>query len=492
MSHQEETQVSRVEARSSDRPLIVDLDGTLVNTDLLHESTLKLFRERPLKALLLPLQLRSGKSQLKQYLAESTPLMPETLPYNEPFLHWLRSERDQGRSLILCTASNIIFAEKIAEFLGIFDEVIASDNHRNLKGKNKALALCERFGEGNFDYAGDSFADLPVWRCAEASILVNASNNLQRVATDDCNIIKVFEQPRLNLVEWSRAIRVQQWLKNLLLFAPVLAAHRFAETESLALLMLAFFSFSLVASSTYLFNDLLDLDSDRLHPRKKNRPLAAGLIPISRAILVATGLLLVGIFLAFAINGSFLLCLITYLVITCAYSLVLKRVTLLDCMTLAVLYTLRIIAGAAAIGMGLSFWLLAFSAFLFTSLALIKRYAELEVQLLEGREKVHGRGYLTSDAPLLQALGISSGFAAVLVLSLYLNSSEVVVLYAIPQVVWGAVLVLLYWISWMWMQAHRGRMHDDPLVFAIKDKTSLIAGFVFLGILLLGGIIPPW
>ena len=235
--------MSRVEARSSDRPLIVDLDGTLVNTDLLHESTLKLFRERPLKALLLPLQLRSGKSQLKQYLAESTRLMPETLPYNEPFLHWLRSERDQGRSLILCTASNIIFAEKIAEFLGIFDEVIASDNHRNLKGKNKALALCERFGEGNFDYAGDSFADLPVWRCAEASILVNASNNLQRVATDDCNIIKVFEQPRLNLVEWSRAIRVQQWLKNLLLFAPVLAAHRFAETESLALLMLAFFSF---------------------------------------------------------------------------------------------------------------------------------------------------------------------------------------------------------------------------------------------------------
>ncbi|MEP1471066.1 MAG: UbiA family prenyltransferase [Halieaceae bacterium] len=485
--------MSSSEASSTERPLVVDLDGTLINTDLLHESTLKIIREHPLGALQLPFHLKSGKSRLKQYLADNVQLMPETLPYNEPFLQWLRSQRDHGRQLILCTASNQGFAEDVAGFLGIFDDVIASDSSRNIKGDRKAEILCERFGKGGFDYAGDSYSDLPVWRNSGGAILVNTPDKLKKtVASSDCDIVEIFEKSKLTIGQWSRAIRVQQWLKNLLLFAPVLAAHRITETQSLGLLIVAFFAFSFVASATYLVNDLLDLESDRLHPRKKSRLLAAGLISIPKAILMAAGLLSSGLFLGYFISDSFFLCLIIYLFITCTYSLILKRVTLLDCMVLAVLYTLRIIAGAAAIGMGLSFWLLAFSAFLFTSLALIKRYAELEVQLLEGREKVHGRGYLTSDAPLLQTLGVTSGFAAVLVLSLYLNSDEVVVLYEVPQVVWGAVLVLLYWISWMWMQAHRGLMHDDPLVFAIKDKTSLFAGAVFLSILLLGGMLPSW
>jgi 4-hydroxybenzoate polyprenyltransferase len=234
------------------------------------------------------------------------------------------------------------------------------------------------------------------------------------------------------------------------------------------------------------------LESDRQHPRKQYRPLAAGLMSMPTAFLLAGGLLALGVALAFAINGAYLFCLLIYLLVTACYSWFLKRFALLDCIALAVLYTLRIIAGAAAINMGLSFWLLAFSAFLFMSLALVKRYAELEVQLLEGRDKAHGRGYLISDAPLLQTLGVSSGFVAVLVLSLYLNSDEVLVLYATPEIVWGAVLVLLYWISWMWMQAHRGLMHDDPLVFAIKERTSLLAGGLFLGILLLGTVQTPW
>ena len=484
--------MSSEEVSLSNRPLVVDMDGTLIYTDLLHESALRLLREKPLKVCMLPIKLGEGKARLKQYLAQNTELMPETLPYNQQLLQWLREERDKGRRLILCTASNQKFAHQVAEFLDLFDEVIASDASTNVKGKNKAQVLCDRFGPGEFDYAGDSFADLPVWECAGQAIVVNATASLESEVSDRCTIARVFIRPSLNAVDWLRALRVQQWLKNLLLFAPILAAHRVTDTESWWLLALAFFSFSLVASATYLVNDLLDLESDRQHPRKQYRPLAAGLMSMPTAFLLAGGLLALGVALAFAINGAYLFCLLIYLLVTACYSWFLKRFALLDCIALAVLYTLRIIAGAAAINMGLSFWLLAFSAFLFMSLALVKRYAELEVQLLEGRDKAHGRGYLISDAPLLQTLGVSSGFVAVLVLSLYLNSDEVLVLYATPEIVWGAVLVLLYWISWMWMQAHRGLMHDDPLVFAIKERTSLLAGGLFLGILLLGTVQTPW
>lgn len=476
----------------NNRPLVVDMDGTLIYTDLLHESALRLFREKPLKVFMLPLKLGQGRARLKQYLAQNTELIPETLPYNQQLLQWLREERDKGRRLILCTASNQKFARQVADFLGLFDEVIASDASTNLKGKNKAQVLCDHFGRGEFDYAGDSFADLPVWECAGQAIVVNATASLESAVRACCTIASVFKRPTLTIVDWARALRVQQWLKNLLLLAPMLAAHRVTDVESWWLLALAFLSFSLVASATYLVNDLFDLHSDRLHPRKQYRPLAAGLISVPTASLLAGGLLALGIFLAFAVNGAYLFCLLIYLFVTACYSWFFKRLVLLDCIALAVLYTLRIIAGAAAIDMGLSFWLLAFSAFLFMSLALIKRYAELEVQLLEGRDKAHGRGYLTSDASLLQTLGVSSGFAAVLVLSLYLNSDEVLVLYATPEIVWGAVLVLLYWISWMWMQAHRGLMHDDPLIFAIKERSSLLAGALFLCILLLGTVQTPW
>jgi len=285
---------------------------------------------------------------------------------------------------------------------------------------------------------------------------------------------------------------MQQWLKNLLLFAPVLAAHTALDFPMGLAMLLAFIAFSLSASATYLVNDLLDLDSDRLHPRKRLRPFAAGVISIPLGLAAAAGLLAAGLVLAFFVGHLFLVCLLTYLALTLTYSWYLKRLLLLDCITLAMLYTLRIIAGAAAVNMGLSFWLLAFSVFLFLSLAFVKRYAELEVLLLEGREYAHGRAYRISDASLLQTLGVSSGFAAALVLSLYLNSEEVLLLYNTPEIVWGAVLVLLYWISWMWMQAHRGLMHDDPLVFAIKNPVSLLAGAIFLLVLVMGTLGPPW
>lgn len=476
----------------SSRPLVVDLDGTLIRTDLLHEAAIRLLRDRPLAALQLPLKLASGKAELKQFVADRTALSPETLPYNAELLQWLREEHGRGRQIVLCTASSEKFAQSIAAHLQLFDVVMASDSHTNLKGRQKAAALCERFGRGDFDYAGNSTADLPIWECAAESVVVNASERLSREVASRCNVTRNFPRSAPGAGTWVRTLRLQQWLKNLLLFAPLLAAHRITEPGSSLMLLVAFVAFSFSASGTYIMNDLLDLESDRLHPRKRNRPLAAGLIAAPQAMLVALLLLLSGLAMASLITPQFLFCLICYLVITCLYSWFLKRLILLDCITLAMLYTLRIIAGAAAMGMGLSFWLLSFSAFLFLSLAFVKRYAEIEVQLLEGRNKVHGRGYLTSDAPLLQTLGVSAGFSAALVLSLYLNSPEIQVLYATPEIIWGAVLVLLYWISWMWMQAHRGLMHDDPLVFAIKDKSSLLAGAVFLLVLWLGTVSMPW
>ena len=476
----------------SNRPLVVDLDGTLIRTDLLHESLIKLLRNHPLSALLSPFELLGGKARFKRYVALRTKVLPETLPYNDELLQWLRDAHEQGRQLILCTASDQHFARQVADYLGIFDEVMATDGVTNLGGEEKARALCLRFGKGQFDYAGNARADLAIWECAAQAIVVNADEQLTRQAATRCDVQRTIEPPPVKLRDWLGAMRVQQWLKNLLLFAPLLAAHRVMEPAVWWFMLLAFVAFSLSASATYIMNDLLDLDSDRLHPRKRQRHLAAGLISIAAGARAALLLLAAGVALAALVGTPFMLCLLCYLVITCAYSWLLKRFILLDCLTLAMLYTLRIIAGAAAINMGLSFWLLAFSAFLFLSLAFVKRYAELEVLLLEGREQAHGRGYMTSDAPLVQTLGVGAGFASALVLSLYLNSEEIRLLYATPEIVWGAVLVLLYWISWMWMQAHRGLMHDDPLVFAIKSRTSLLAGAMFLLVLLLGTVSWPW
>jgi 4-hydroxybenzoate polyprenyltransferase len=277
-------------------------------------------------------------------------------------------------------------------------------------------------------------------------------------------------------------------MKNLLLFVPILAAHQVADGTTWAALLLAFASFSLCASSVYIFNDLLDLESDRAHPRKRHRPFASGAVPVLTGVVAGTLLLAVSLAFATRLQPGFHAWLGVYFLLTCAYSWVLKRLMLVDCVSLAALYTVRIVAGAAAVGLALSFWLLAFSVFLFLSLAFVKRYAELEVQVLSGKTKAHGRGYYTSDAPLIQTLGVTAGYGAVLVLALYLNSDAVLRLYRTPEVVWGAVPVLLFWISWMWMKAHRGQMHDDPLVFAVKDKVSLVTGAVFAAVVLAGTV----
>jgi 4-hydroxybenzoate polyprenyltransferase/phosphoserine phosphatase len=475
------------------RPLIVDLDGTLINTDMLHESVLSLLKNAPLQILLIPLWLYKGKAILKSNLATLADFDPNLLPYNETLITWLKQKKIEGRVLVLCTATDITIANKIAEHLGIFDEVIASDGVNNLAGENKALALKKRYGEGAFDYAGNSKADLAVWKVSHAAIVVNAGKRLEAKAKALFEVEKIFTCESKSLSGSFRMLRIHQWMKNLLIFVPLLAAHQYGNIESWVTLAYAFVSYSLCASVVYIANDLLDLESDRLHPRKRKRPFASGQIPVWIGVLIAPLLLTVSVILGAFVGKMFLLCLGFYFALTCVYSCLLKRLILIDCLTLAMLYTLRVVAGAIALGQFLSFWLLAFSVFLFLSLAFVKRYAELEIQQLSGNLKINGRGYHTSDASIIQSMGIVSGYTSVLVLALYLNSEAVVILYRFPELIWGAVPIMLLWISWMWMQAHRGNMHDDPLVFAAKDPVSLISALLVALVMIAGSVgLPQW
>jgi 4-hydroxybenzoate polyprenyltransferase len=465
-------------------PLVVDLDGTLIHTDLLHESAVALFRAAPLRALLIPFWLRRGKAALKQQLAQHTRIDASLLPYNQELLAWLRQQREAGRSLILCTATDLKLAQAVASDCALFDEVMASDGALNLDGRNKADALVKRFGKGGFDYVGNSHVDLAVWQQARRAVVVNPGLTLASRAGTCCEVVKVFESPARGLSTWGRALRVHHWLKNALVLVPLFAAHQLADA-SLDLLW-AFIAFSLCASSVYLVNDLMDLENDRQHPRKRSRPFASSALPLWTGVVLAPVLALGGFLFASLLGTVFVYWLGVYFVLTWAYSMWLKRIVLLDCLALALLYTLRIVAGGEAARLAPSFWLLAFSAFLFLSLSFVKRYAELMVHQTAGNDQLKGRGYCTSDAPVILALGVASGYTAVVVLALYLNSDAVLRLYRSPGLVWATVPILVYWLSWMWLRAARGEMHDDPLVFAFKDRNSLAAGALFAASLLFG------
>jgi len=473
-------------------PLIVDLDGTLIHTDMLHESALRISRDRPFDVLRMPLWLMQGKAVLKRNLASRSSFDAALLPYNESLLDWLKEQRAAGRRLVLCTASDRAIADAVAAHLGVFDEVLASDGSTNLAGQHKAEALEKQYGQGGFDYVGNSAADLKVWRRARKAIVVNGARGLAGKAEALCGVEREFPPPARGARAWRKVLRVHQWLKNMLLFVPLVAAHQVFDIDNWLTLVLAFISFSLCASTVYIANDLLDLESDRAHPRKRLRPFASGAVPAWHGVVAAPLLLAASVALGSRVGGSFLPWLMVYFLLTCVYSLGLKKVILLDCITLAILYTLRITAGAAALSMPLSFWLLAFSVFLFLSLAFVKRYAELKLQAQTGKLKVHGRGYFTTDEPLVMNMGVTAGYASAVVLALYLNSDNVLMLYEQPEAVWGAVPVLLFWISWIWMQAHRGHMHDDPVVFAVKDRASQLAGLVFGTVLVVGALGWPW
>lgn len=455
-------------------PLCIDLDGTLLRSDLLVESALSLLAARPWMLLVLPFWLLRGKAHLKRQLAIRVQLDPANLPYDKRVLDLLRASA--GRHRVLCTASDETLVRPLAEHLGCFEEVIASDGQRNLAGRRKAEALVQRFGDKGFDYAGNDVVDLAVWSHARGALVVNAGAALASAAAKRCEVQAHWPAQSGGLRTWVKALRLHQWLKNLLVFIPLLASHKMFEVPALVAAASGFLAFGLCASGVYLLNDLLDLPSDRQHPRKRLRPFAAGTLPLLQGLLLAPLLALAGLALAWWAEPRFAGVLAVYYLLTLAYSLRLKRVVMLDVILLAALYTVRIIGGAVVIGSALSFWLLAFSMFIFLSLALLKRYIELSAMLAEGKISAAGRGYAVDDLPLLQSLGAAAGYLAVLVLALYINSPESITLYARPQVLWLLCPLLLYWVSRTWVVAHRGGMDDDPVVFAATDRVSQVVG----------------
>lgn len=454
--------------------IAVDLDGTITLTDTLHESVLLILKNKPLMLLMFPFWLIKGIAFFKFKISEIINLDVTALPYNEPLIEWLKSERADGKKIVLCSASNENITLAVADYLQMFDDVMSSDATTNLKSVNKRKALENKFGKKGYDYVGNSRADIAVWAGSRHAILVNTNQRISNKVMKFTTVFRTFPPSNDTISEWRKALRLHQWLKNMLLFIPILAAHQIGNVQLLSKLMLAFVSFSLCASAIYIMNDLLDLESDRRHPNKQSRPFATASLSILTGVVLFHVLIVVSFTLGLMINTAFLSVLIGYFLLANMYSLALKRLVLVDCLILAILYTMRIIAGAAAIYLPLSFWLMAFSIFIFLSLALMKRYAELMMQIKAGNKHAQGRGYAVTDASLLQTLGVSAGYLSVLVIALYLRSEEVILLYTQPAAIWFSIPLLLFWISWIWLKAHRGEMHDDPIVFAIKDKTSLL------------------
>lgn len=465
-----------MQASTARVPLVVDLDGTLLRSDTLVESAFGLVKQSPSRFLMPLIWLREGKARLKTRLAEEVDLDVSVFPYDEEFLKFLQSESARGRSLVLATATHERYARQIADHLGMFDDVLATTDHLNLSARHKAQALVERYGVEGFDYAGNSADDLPVWAAARNAIVVNPEPGVLIRANRHGNVARVFLSGDGTVRGWLKAIRVHQWLKNLLVFVPLLASHRVGELSLLFAGLVAFLSFGMCASSVYVLNDLLDLEDDRHHPAKRRRPFASGRVSVKAGLLVFP-ILLCGAFgsaLAFLPSG-FALALAVYYMLTLSYSLSLKRVVMLDVVALALLYTVRIIAGALAFGLALTYWMLAFSIFVFLSLALVKRYAELKLARDQGSAgKARGRGYYADDLEMVSSLGAASGYIAVLVLALYIQDSNTVRLYQHPEAIWLAVPILLYWMSRTWLLAHRGQMQDDPVVFAATDRVSLV------------------
>jgi len=459
-------------------PLCVDLDGTLIRSDLLLETLLILIKRNPLFLFKALLWLVQGKAVLKAQIAARVAVNPAALPYDKRLVDWLERQRRSGREVWLCTAANEKLAKSVSTYLGLFTGVVASDGRANLAGHRKAERLVGLFGERGFDYCGNEWRDLAIWQHARGAVVVNGSSALEREVRSQGNALQIFSCEGSRLKPFVRALRPHQWAKNVLVLAPMLAAHRALEPAVLLGCLLAFIAFSLCASSVYVLNDMLDLEADRGHPRKSNRPFASGDLPLAAGFVMFPALLLVGGIVAAFLPFKFQLSLLAYYAVTVAYSSFLKRFLLIDAVSLAGLYTLRIIAGAGAAEVPLSFWLLLLSVFLFLSLAFVKRYAELDLLRRQQRLQALGRGYRVEDLAVLQSFGTASGYLSVLVLALYINSPDVQALYHHPKFIWTLCVLILYWISRVWMTAHRGGMHDDPVVYALRDRVSLGIGVV--------------
>jgi 4-hydroxybenzoate polyprenyltransferase/phosphoserine phosphatase len=478
-----------VQSKSPDgntRPLVVDLDGTLLRSDMLIETTFsQIGNSLNLIKRFLGLSVRN-KATLKHVLGETAIIEPATLPYDAVVMARIRDAKAAGRKVYLASASNAIVVSAIANQLTCFDGWFASTETVNLKGEAKARLLVETFGSHGFDYIGNDFADLPVWAHAEHPIVVRGSKKVaQRLAASAPNA-EYLSAATPSLRDWLKLARVHQYAKNALVFLPLLTSQSFS-LHSILTACLGALAFSLCASSTYMFNDLIDLAADRRHPTKRDRPLASGDIPLGNALTVAPVLFAGAFIIAASVSWSFVAVLFIYWVMTTAYSLWLKRKLFVDVVVLASLYTVRVIGGAVAIDVVATEWLLAFSLMIFTCLALTKRYIELGTLRDANLKAPSNRNYRLEDMDIIVALAGAAGFNAITVFCLYISSDSVRHLYRHPQMLWLVTPVLMFWICRLLIMAGRRQVNDDPIVFALHDRISILAigtivFFVFISI----------
>lgn len=466
----------------SKTPLVVDLDGTLTRSDTLLEALVFVALRRPQHLWKVLSALLGGRYSLKHFISEIAAYDPETVPLRSDLVDYLREERKKGREIYLVTAAHQSVAEAVGERLPLFERIIASSDGVNLKGPAKRRRLEEVFPDG-FVYAGNDRSDLDVWQAADGIILVATSPSVSnRARALGKPIEREFPEKRAGLAAWARLLRVHQWSKNLLIFVPWILDPRWDDWGAFFTTFLGFIAFSLIASATYVVNDLSDLSIDRHHPTKKNRPIANGDIPIVQAALVAGILGLAGFGLALLVQWQFALLALGYVSITLLYSLMVKSVALIDVFFLAMLYTSRIVMGMSLIGSATSYWLLVFSLFFFYSLSMAKRHVEIvraDARGLSG--KIKGRGYRVEDAPFTLAVGLAAGVTAIVVLLEYVvNDAYPVNSYRSPDWLWLMPFLVFLWLTRVWLKGHRGELTDDPVIFALKDRVSWAYGALVL------------
>lgn len=462
-------------------PLVVDLDGSLLRTDTLVESLFAVAHRQPLQLLHLPAWLAGGRARLKHQLARRAGLDAASLPLQDEVVEHLRAQHRAGRRLVLATAADASLAQSLADRLGLFDLVLASDGRVNLSGAAKRDRLVAAFGPKGFDYVGNSWRDLAVWAQARRALVVCPSARLAAAVARVAPVERVFDDGPAGH-DYLSAMRVKHWPKNLLLLVPLLAAHRLYDAEKLVDVAIGMACFCLAASGIYLLNDLFDLPSDRRHPHKRLRALASGRVPLPHALLLVPALWCAAALLALTLPAPFGGTLAAYVALMLAYSMRLKDYALVDSLLLAVGYSLRIYAGSLAVEIEVPAWLLVCSTALFFGLALLKRYAELVALGAGLGPGARVRGYAVEDAALVAGLGTTADCIAVALLALY----PVVESPTAPRLaLWLFSAVLLFWTGHMWLAAHHGRIHDDPVAFALRDTASRAFGVAAAALLLL-------
>ncbi len=445
-------------------PICVDLDGTLVKTDLLFESIIQLLKRKPFFLFALLIWRLKGKAYLKSKIASLIPICTEFLPYNAKVVQFLRKAKQNNHLIFLATGSPKAYADQVAKHLGLFENTFSTEMGINLTRENKMRSLVHEFGEKGFVYIGNSRDDVPIWRAAHSAYFVNTPHSIQNQVKRFMTQTSVIDERAISLQSIVKQLRIYQWVKNALLFIPMITSHSWTGAFDV---FLAFFSFSFLSSVIYIVNDLFDLEADRQHPTKKNRPLASGELSIQFGLALAFVLVLMSFSLTYFLPKSFIGILFFYFIINISYNTVFKMKPIIDVLSLSMLYLLRVLGGHAVTGIPLSSWLTTFALFFFLSLALIKRYTECDT-----KESMKGRGYGPSDVTFISTLGIASNAISILVFALYLNTEQVAKTYQSPEYLWVSIPLLFYWINRLWLKAFRRQMDDDPVVFAIRDRIS--------------------